>query len=248
MPQEFSETIDPDEITKFNALASAWWNPEGKFKPLHQLNPCRLDYINAQIATEFNRDLNTKAPFKGLHILDIGCGGGLLCEPMARLGANVIGIDSAARNIPIAQAHALQSELNIDYRVGSAEQLAAENEKFDIILNMEVIEHVANPEAYVSYCAELLKSGGIMILSTLNRTAKSFTFAIIGAEYVLRWLPRGTHEWKKFITPTELETLFEKANLKRIDICGMVFDPLCRKWRLRPNNISVNYATTCRKL
>ena len=200
-------TIDDAEVAKFQAMAAEWWDPEGKFKPLHMLNPCRLDYLTSQIATEFERDLTGPLPFKGLRILDIGCGGGLLSEPMARLGADVVGADAAERNIPVAQIHAQEQGLEIDYRHTTAEALAADGETFDAILNMEVIEHVADPAAYLGACHSLLKPGGLMTCSTINRNPKSFAVAIIGAEYVMRWLPKGTHEWSKFITPDELYEL-----------------------------------------
>ncbi|MGF1446729.1 MAG: bifunctional 2-polyprenyl-6-hydroxyphenol methylase/3-demethylubiquinol 3-O-methyltransferase UbiG, partial [Pikeienuella sp.] len=187
--------IDPAEIAKFEAMAAEWWDPTGKFKPLHMLNPCRLDYITQQIAAEFDRDLDGPQPFAGLRILDIGCGGGLLCEPMARLGATVVGADAAERNIPVAQVHAEQSGLDIDYRFTTAEAMAAEGEQFDVVLNMEVVEHVASPPSYLSACQALMRPGGLMICSTLNRNPKSYVMAIIGAEYVMRWLPKGTHEW-----------------------------------------------------
>ncbi|MFT7191406.1 MAG: 2-polyprenyl-6-hydroxyphenyl methylase/3-demethylubiquinone-9 3-methyltransferase, partial [Dinoroseobacter sp.] len=195
-----TNTVDPTEIAKFEAMAADWWNPTGKFKPLHMLNPCRLDYITQQIAAQFDRDLSDKLPFAGLRLLDIGCGGGLLAEPMARLGADVVGADAAERNIPVAQIHAEQSGLKIDYRHTTAEAMAGAGEQFDIVLNMEVVEHVADPQGYLTACQQLLKPGGLMICSTLNRNPKSFVMGIIGAEYVMRWLPKGTHEWSKFVT------------------------------------------------
>jgi 2-polyprenyl-6-hydroxyphenyl methylase/3-demethylubiquinone-9 3-methyltransferase len=238
-----TQTIDAAEIAKFQAMAEEWWNPEGKFKPLHQMNPCRLDYITAQIAAEFGRDLSTPLPFKGLRILDIGCGGGLLSEPMARLGAEVMGADAAERNIPVARLHAEQSGLTIDYRVTTAEALAADGETFDVVLNMEVVEHVADPPGYLTACHDLLKPGGLMICSTLNRTAKSFAMAIVGAEWVMRWLPKGTHDWAKFITPDELFALLRNAGLDPVDRKGMVFDPLRWSWSLSSRDLSVNYVT-----
>jgi 2-polyprenyl-6-hydroxyphenyl methylase/3-demethylubiquinone-9 3-methyltransferase len=236
-------TVNPEEIAKFEAMAAEWWNPEGKFKPLHMLNPCRLDYICRQIAAEFGRDLSTQAPFAGLRILDIGCGGGLLCEPMARLGATVVGVDAAPRNIPVARLHAEQSGLAIDYRIGTAEALAAAGERFDIELNMEVVEHVADPLAYLTACRELLRPGGLHICSTLNRNAKSYVFAIVGAEQVMRWLPRGTHDWAKFITPDELYDLLRQAGLQPVDRKGMVFNFLGWSWSLSDRDLSVNYVT-----
>lgn len=236
-------TIDADEIAKFEAMADEWWDLEGKFKPLHMLNPCRLDYITAQIAGEFGRDLKAADPFKGLRILDIGCGGGLLSEPMARLGADVVGADAAERNIPVAQIHAKQSGLTIDYRHTTAEDLAAAGEQFDVVLNMEVVEHVADPLAYLTACQQLLKLGGLMVCSTINRNPKSYVFAIIGAEHVMRWLPKGTHEWSKFITPDELYDLIRQAGLEPVDRKGFVFNPLAWTWGLSDRDLSVNYVT-----
>ncbi len=236
-------TVDPSEVAKFEAMAAEWWDAEGKFKPLHMLNPCRLGYITAQIAAEFGRDLAGAAPFKGLRILDIGCGGGLLAEPMARLGADVVGADAAARIIPVAQVHAQQSGLVIDYRYTTAEALAAAGEQFDVVLNMEVVEHVADPQAYLTACQTLLKTGGLMICSTLNRNPKSFLMAIIGAEWVMRWLPKGTHDWAKFITPDELYALIGKAGLRPVDRKGMVFNPVTWRWSLSDRDLSCNYVT-----
>ncbi len=236
-------TIDPAEVAKFEAMAADWWDPTGKFKPLHVMNPCRLDYITTQIAAEYDRDLSVDLPFAGLRILDIGCGGGLLSEPMARLGATVVGADAAPRNIPVAQLHAEQSGLEIDYRNTTAEALAAAGEQFDAVLNMEVVEHVADPQAYLTACHDLLKPGGIMICSTLNRNAKSFVMAIIGAEWVMRWLPKGTHDWQKFITPDELYALIRGAGLDPVDRKGMVYNPLSTQWSLSARDLSVNYVT-----
>ncbi|MCZ0811320.1 MAG: bifunctional 2-polyprenyl-6-hydroxyphenol methylase/3-demethylubiquinol 3-O-methyltransferase UbiG [Pseudomonadota bacterium] len=241
--QAAQTTIDPAEVAKFEAMAAEWWDPNGKFKPLHMLNPCRLDYITSQIAAEFDRDLQTDAPFAGLRILDIGCGGGLLSEPMARLGADVVGADAAARNIPVAQVHAQQSGLDIEYRHSSAEALAQAGERFDVVLNMEVVEHVSDPLAYVSACQALLNPGGLHICSTINRNAKSFAMAIVGAEYVMRWLPKGTHEWSKFITPEELFRLLEQAGLNPVDRKGFVFNPFTWSWSLSASDLSVNYVT-----
>ncbi len=242
-----TSTIDPAEVAKFEAMAAEWWDPAGKFKPLHLMNPCRLDYITRQIALEFDRDLTAPAPFAGLRILDIGCGGGLLSEPMARLGAEVVGADAAARNIPVAQVHAAQSGLKIDYRHTTAEDLAAAGERFDAVLNMEVVEHVADPLAYLTACQGLLKPGGLMICSTMNRNPKSFLMAIVGAEWVMRWLPKGTHDWAKFLTPDELYELIRKAGLTPVDRKGMVFNPLGWSWSLSARDLSCNYVTTSLK-
>jgi 2-polyprenyl-6-hydroxyphenyl methylase / 3-demethylubiquinone-9 3-methyltransferase len=238
-----ASTVDPAEVAKFEAMAAEWWNPNGKFKPLHMLNPCRLDYITSQIASEFDRDLMAPLPFTGLRILDIGCGGGLLSEPMARLGADVVGADPATRNIPVAQLHADQSGLTIDYRLTTAEDLAASGEQFDVVLNMEVVEHVPDPQSFLTACQTLLKPGGLMICSTLNRNAKSFGMAIIGAEWVMRWLPKGTHDWKKFITPDELAEYIRRAGLDPVDRKGMVFNPVVWSWSLSSRDLSVNYVT-----
>ena len=236
-------TVDAAEVAKFEAMAAEWWDPAGKFRPLHQMNPCRLDYITRQIAAEFGRDLTAPLPFAGLRLLDIGCGGGLLSEPMARLGADVVGADAAERNIPVARIHAEQSGLEIDYRHTTAEALTAAGERFDVVLNMEVVEHVADPPAYLTACHDLLKPGGLMVCSTLNRNAKSFALAIVGAEWVMRWLPKGTHDWQKFITPDELYALLRRAGLDPVDRKGMVFNPVSWRWSLSDRDLSVNYVT-----
>ncbi|WBL33021.1 bifunctional 2-polyprenyl-6-hydroxyphenol methylase/3-demethylubiquinol 3-O-methyltransferase UbiG [Sinirhodobacter sp. HNIBRBA609] len=241
--QGAASSIDPAEVAKFEAMAAEWWDPNGKFKPLHMLNPCRLDYITTQIAAQFGRDLKAPRPFEGLRILDIGCGGGLLSEPMARLGATVIGADAAERNIPVARLHAEQSGLEIDYRHCAAEDLAAAGEQFDVVLAMEIIEHVAVPQDFVNTCAGLLKSGGLMLCSTLNRNAKSYMIAIVGAEQIMRWLPKGTHEWSKFITPDELYGLIRASGLDPVDRKGMVFNPLAWRWSISDRDLSVNYVT-----
>ena len=238
-----TNTIDPAEVAKFEAMAAEWWDTQGKFKPLHLMNPCRLDYITRQIAAEFSRDLTRAAPFAGLRILDIGCGGGLLSEPMARLGADVVGADAAPRNIPVARLHAEASGLTIDYRHTTAEALAAAGEVFDVVLNMEVVEHVADPPGYLRACRDLLKPGGLMICSTLNRNAKSWLMAIVGAEHIMRWLPKGTHDWAKFITPDELFDLLRGAGLEPVDKKGMVFNPISWNWSVSERDLSVNYVT-----
>ena len=242
--QPHQTTVDLAEIAKFQAMAAEWWDPNGKFKPLHMLNPCRLDYKTSQIAAEFNRELKPHLPFADLRILDIGCGGGLLAEPMARLGADVVGADAAERNIPVAKVHAEQSGLTIDYRYTTAEDMATTGEKFDAVLNMEVVEHVADPLAYLTACKDLLKPGGLHICSTINRNTKSFMMAIVGAEHIMRWLPKGTHDWSKFITPDELFDLMGRAGLNPVDKRGFVFNPLTLGWKLSDRDMSVNYVTT----
>jgi len=240
-------TVDAAEIAKFEAMAAEWWDPNGKFKPLHMLQPCRLDYVIDQICAEYGRDPKADKPFAGLRLLDIGCGGGLLCEPMARLGAEVVGADAAARNIPVARVHAEQSGLEIDYRHTTAEDMAAAGETFDVILNMEVVEHVSDSLAYLTACREMLKPGGLMVCSTINRNPKSYMMAIIGAEHVMRWLPKGTHEWNKFITPDELFALLTQAGLDPVDRKGFVFNPVAWSWRISDKDLSVNYVTSSLK-
>lgn len=242
-----SPSIDPSEVAKFEAMAAEWWDPAGKFKPLHMLNPCRLEYITTQVAAQFGRDRSEPRPFTGLRVLDIGCGGGLLSEPMARLGADVVGADAAEGNIPVAQIHAQQMGLEIDYRHCTAEDIAAAGERFDVVLNMEVVEHVADPQAFLTTCADLLKPGGVQLCSTINRNPKSYAVAVFGAEIVMRWLPRGTHEWSKFITPDELQTMLSTAGLEPVDAAGMVFNPLTWSWSLSATDLSVNYVTTAVK-
>ena len=200
----FAPSLDASEVEKFSKMAAEWWNPKGKFGVLHVFNPVRLQFIKEQVCARLSRDPLVRAPFEDLRFLDIGCGGGLLTEPMARLGAAIIGVDPSEKNIKTASGHAGEMGLAIDYRAGTAEDLAAAGESFDLILNMEVIEHVADPRAFTATCAAMLKPGGLMFVATLNRTLKSSGLAIIGAEYVLDWIPKGTHQWEKFITPVEL--------------------------------------------
>lgn len=240
---ETKQTADASEIAKFDAMAEEWWDPNGKFKPLHMLNPCRLDYINAQIRTEFGSGPKSLRPYEGLDLLDIGCGGGLLSEPMARLGAKVTGVDAAARNIPIAKRHAEISGLDIEYLHATAEELASDGREFDVVLNMEVVEHVPDPGEYLRLCAALLRPDGLMVCSTINRTARSFALAIVGAEYVLRWLPKGTHDWNKFIKPRELFGHLRNASFEPVDSKGFVFNPLNWEWKLSTSDLAVNYVT-----
>lgn len=237
-------SIDPAELAKFEAMAAEWWDPHGKFRPLHQMNPVRLEYVAAQIAAQFGRDRAASLPFEGLRLLDIGCGGGLLAEPMARLGAAVTGADAAERNIAVARTHADATGLEIDYRVTTAEDLAAAGEQFDAVLALEIIEHVASPQGFLDACAGLVRPGGLVIVSTLNRTPESFAKAIVGAEWVMRWLPRGTHDWRRFITPDELEGLLRTAGLTPVDKRGMVYDILRRDWSLSDRDLGCNYIAT----
>ncbi|KAB2885985.1 MAG: bifunctional 2-polyprenyl-6-hydroxyphenol methylase/3-demethylubiquinol 3-O-methyltransferase UbiG [Albidovulum sp.] len=239
--QSATSTVDPAEVAKFEAMAAEWWNPHGKFRPLHMMNPVRLGYITAQIAAEFGRDLKAPTPFAGLRILDIGCGGGLLSEPMARLGAQVLGADAAERNIPVARIHAAEQGLDIDYRHTTAEALAAAGEIFDVVLAMEIVEHVSDPQAFLATCQTLMKPGGLIVASTINRNPKSFMMAIVGAEWVMRWLPKGTHDWAKFITPAELEGFLRGAALDPVDGKGFVFNPVAWTWTISDRDLSVNY-------
>lgn len=240
MIDETRTTVDQSEIDHFSRIATEWWNPQGKFRPLHQFNPTRLAYIREKICLEFNRDPISLRPFDNLKILDIGCGGGLLCEPMARLGAIVVGVDAAQTNIEVAKIHAAQSNLLIDYRTTTAEALANEGEKFDIILNMEVIEHVADVNLFIKATAKMLKPRGLMFVATLNRTWKAWGLAIIGAEYILRWLPKGTHDYKKFLKPRELKSFLSKNALTVIDEIGITYNPLNNSWN-RSKDMDVNY-------
>lgn len=241
---ERQSSIDPAEVAKFQAMAAEWWDPQGKFKPLHMLNPTRLDYVTAQIAGQFGRDRDAALPFEGLSILDIGCGGGLMAEPMARLGATVTGADAAAGNIAVASLHAKEQGLAIDYLATTSEALAAEGHRYDVVMALEIVEHVADPAQFIATCRDLVKPGGLLIQSTLNRNPKSFLMGIIGAEWVMRWLPKGTHDWRRFITPDELAAMTEAAGLDVVDRCGMVFNPLGWSWSLSHRDLSVNYAMT----
>ncbi|MBK4214767.1 bifunctional 2-polyprenyl-6-hydroxyphenol methylase/3-demethylubiquinol 3-O-methyltransferase UbiG [Paracoccus caeni] len=240
-------SIDPAEIAKFEAMAAEWWDPKGKFKPLHMMNPVRLDYIQTQITAEFGRDRRDLKALAGLRILDIGCGGGLVSEPMARLGADMVGADAAEGNIAVARLHAEQQGLAIDYRATTAEALAEAGESFDVVLALEIVEHVADPARFIATCRDLVRPGGLVILSTLNRTAKSFMAAIIGAEWVMRWLPKGTHDWNRFIMPDELSDMCGQCGLADVDRSGMVFNPISFGWSLSPRDLSVNYILTTRR-
>ena len=241
-----SPSVDAAEVAKFSALAASWWDPTGKFAPLHKFNPVRLAFIRQEAAARFARDAKSLRPFVGLSLLDIGCGGGLLSEPMARLGFAVTGADASEKNIGTAQAHAAQGGLAVTYRAITAEALAAEGALFDMVLNMEVVEHVADVGAYLSACARLVKPGGIMIVATLNKTLKSLALAKFAAEYVLGWMPRGTHDWNRFIPPADLQTSLQEAGLTVLKMQGVSFDPLTWDWRLS-NDTEVNYMVIAAK-
>ena len=240
-----SSTINKKEIDKFSKIAEDWWNPEGKFKPLHQFNPERIKYIRDNTIKHFKLT-NKDKPFKNLNILDIGCGGGLLSEPMSRLGGNVTGIDASEKNIISAKIHAKQNNLNISYFCNSPENFKS-NKKFDLVLNMEIVEHVEDVNFFIKKSSELLKKNGLMFVATLNRTLKSYIFAIIGAEYILRWLPIGTHEWNKFLTPEELTNFGQKNSLLVEKIDGMVFNPLSNRWGVS-KDCAVNYIIKFKKI
>ena len=233
-------TIDQSDVDRFSRIAGEWWDPRGKFRPLHKFNPVRLDYIREQVSATFGRNIRTAKPFEGLRFLDIGCGGGLLCEPMARLGADVVGADASPTNIEVAKLHAAQSGVVIDYRATTSEALSAAGETFDVILNMEVVEHVADVELYLQSCAKMLRPGGLMFIATINRTMKAYALAIVGAEYVLGWLPKGTHSYQKLVRPEEIETALAPTGVAIIDRLGVTFNPLTDKWN-RSNDIAVNY-------
>ena len=237
-------SIDPAEVERFSRIAAEWWDPRGKFAPLHKFNPVRLAFIRDQALYRFRRDAKARRPFEGLRLLDIGCGGGLLSEPMTRLGFQVTGVDASERNIGTASAHAAEQGLDIDYRASTAEALIAAGEPaFDVILNMEVIEHVADPGEYLRTCSRLLAPGGLMIVATLNRTLKAFALAKVGAEYVLRWLPAGTHDWTKFLKPDELRGFLKDEKLQVQGPFGVAYDPLNGRW-CRSSDCDINYMMT----
>jgi 2-polyprenyl-6-hydroxyphenyl methylase/3-demethylubiquinone-9 3-methyltransferase len=239
-------TVDEAEVARFSRLAGQWWDPRGKMAVLHRFNPVRLAYVGDAACRQFGRDPRQLGCLAGLRMLDIGCGGGLLCEPLARLGAAVVGVDPSEANIAAARLHASQRGLAIDYRTGTAERLADAGERFDLVLAMEVVEHVADVGLFVRRCAEMVKPGGLMIAATLNRTLKSFALAIVGAEYVLRWLPRGTHSWDKFVTPDELETALARGGLRPSGKTGVIYHPLADRWQLS-SDTDVNYMLTAEK-
>tara|TARA_R110002050_G_scaffold28530_9_gene73571 strand:- start:9363 stop:10199 length:837 start_codon:yes stop_codon:yes gene_type:complete len=233
-------TIDQVEVERFSAMAAEWWDPQGKFRPLHKFNPVRLTYIRDHVAAHFGRDPRGDKPLAGLRILDIGCGGGLLCEPMARMGAEMLGADASQTNIEVASIHARQGGVNVSYEAVTSEQLAERGEKFDVILNMEVVEHVSDVDLFLTSCAEMVKPGGLMFIATINRTMKAMALAIVGAEYVLRWLPRGTHQYERLVRPEEIEKPLAASGLRIIDRTGVFYNPLQDQWNLS-RDMDVNY-------
>jgi len=235
-----AETVDQDEVARFSRLAGEWWDPRGPMAALHKFNPVRLAYIRDRVAEHFGRDARGLDSLAGLRLLDIGCGGGILSEPLARLGASVLGADPSAKNIAVARAHAARSGLAIDYRDTTAEALADAGEMFDVVLAMEVVEHVTDVGLFIGRTAAMMKPGGLLFVATLNRTAKSFALAIVGAEYILRWLPRGTHQWDKFVTPNELEIAIEQSGLRISGETGVIYNLLADRWQLS-RDLDVNY-------
>ena len=239
-------TIDAAEITRFENLAEEWSNPRGKFRAMHSFNNTRRDYIVASISRVFGLSTNETPPLTGLEILDVGCGGGLISEPLAMLGAHVVGVDATARNIEIAKRHASDTGVVVDYRHGTASSAVDDTETFDVVLNLEVVEHVLEPKRLIKDCAALVRPGGLMIVATLNRTIRAFALAILGAEYVLRWLPRGTHQWGRFLKPTEISKMLSNNGLAVHDITGVTFNPLTREWKVS-ENVAVNYLLVAKK-
>jgi 2-polyprenyl-6-hydroxyphenyl methylase/3-demethylubiquinone-9 3-methyltransferase len=238
-----SVSVDPREMESFSRMAHDWWNPTGMFRPLHVMNGARLSLIKDTVCEHFLRDPDAERPLEGLRLLDIGCGGGLLCEPMVRLGATVTGVDALEKNVKTAKTHAEQVGVDVDYRHGTIEQMVEAGEQpFDVVLNMEVIEHVANPRDFIADCAAMVRPGGLMMCSTINRTLKAFAFAIVGAEYVLRWLPKGTHQYDKLVRPDELKSYLRGAGLDVERVTGMSLNPINETWRLS-DDLSINYVT-----
>jgi 2-polyprenyl-6-hydroxyphenyl methylase/3-demethylubiquinone-9 3-methyltransferase len=244
--ERFSDRVDEAEVEKFNRLAAEWWNPDGRMKPLHKFNPVRLSYLRDCLIGQFDRDPKAIQPFGGLSLLDIGCGGGLLSEPLARMGFTVTGIDPARNNVDVAKLHAEQAGVAVTYRKVTAETLVEENTLFDVVLAMEVVEHVPSVPDFVAAATSLVKPGGIFVAATINRTKRAFALAIVGAEYVLRWLPVGTHSWDKFVTPEELENAIASGGMDVFDRQGVVFNPFTDRWSLA-SDMAVNYMLAARR-
>lgn len=243
---QHSDTVDPAEIGKFDEMAATWWDTEGDFKPLHRMNPIRLDFIRDQVCAQFARDPRAMRPLDGLRVIDVGCGGGLLSEPLARMGASVTGIDAGEAAIAVAREHAAAQGIDIDYRPITSDALAAEGAQCEVVTAMEIVEHVADVPAFIASLNALLAPGGLLVMSTINRTARSYATAIAGAEVILRWLPRGTHDWAKFPTPTELTAALEQVGLSVVDETGFHYSVLGDRWS-RTEDMSVNYALVAEK-
>jgi 2-polyprenyl-6-hydroxyphenyl methylase/3-demethylubiquinone-9 3-methyltransferase len=245
--QRTDSSIDPAEVEQFSRIAEQWWDPKGKFKPLHDINPLRIGYIRDHVCRHFGKDGQSLKPFSGLSLLDIGCGGGLISEPMARLDASVTGIDASEKNITVASLHAQQGGLSIDYRANTAEYLTARGEQYNIVLALEIVEHVVDPRMFIGSCSKLVKPGGLLVMSTINRTLKSLAMAKIGAEYILRLVPRGTHDWNKFIRPSEMVESTRINGMDLVELRGMVINPLRWQWRLSETDLDVNYLMVAKK-
>ncbi len=247
IPASEGSTVDKSEIDHFSALAQEWWNPVGKFKPLHKFNPVRLTYIRETLCEHFDRDTKAPSALEGLRILDIGCGGGLLCEPVARMGAEVVGADASETNIEVAKIHAGQSGVPVDYRATTAEDLAAAGGTFDVVLNMEVVEHVADVDVFLSACAKMVRPGGLMIVATINRTMKARALAIFMAENVLRWLPRGTHQYEKLVRPEEISGPLQQSGMTIVETTGVFYNPISDSWN-RSSDTDVNYMMLAKRI
>ncbi len=241
-------TVDDAEVARFSAIAAEWWDPAGKFRPLHRFNPLRIAYIRDALARRFNRDPLAPQPLAGLRLVDIGCGGGLLAEPLARLGADVVGVDAAERNIKVASVHAAETGVTVDYRNTTAEALVVAGEQFDAVISLEVLEHVADVPLFITCCTDLVKPDGLLFFATMNRTAKAYVTAILGAEYLLRWLPRGTHDWKKFLKPSEVAEELRRNGAIVRDLTGVVYNPLDGSFRIDPRDVQVNYLLFAEKV
>lgn len=239
-PVHADGTVDPAEVARFEAIARTWWDPKGPMRTLHKFNPVRLAYIRDETARRFGRDPLAPGCLEGLTLIDVGCGGGVLSEPLARLGASVTGLDPAPTNVAVARAHAERSDVAVDYRGERIEDVVARGERFDVVVSMEVVEHVADVQAFVTACCAAVKPGGLLFMATINRTLRAYALAIVGAEYVLRWLPKGTHQWEKFVTPDELAAAIQAGGLTPVETTGVVYNPLADAWRMS-RDTGVNY-------